>query len=348
MACTLAGRAPRRRKLWVTVTGRDGRGVTVTGGDRCSEPRRLAARGGRLAGAYVRRRQFAGRALGATGHLPLVRVSLRPPPCQSSPVSPLPAGPASLHLPSLHSPHPPAMDRDSDASGPVSQCASPPPRARPSHRLDLTAPQRSTSRPPPCRTRSTSSQRPSPRQENKTQPATPAGPSPSLPPYADVPISLLRARKVKCNQIPGQDKVRPSPPSPRTPLISSTVPGKAASPSLPLRCARAHCASADSTVSPRTTPARESHACLPWCEHSELTSCTPASHFIQQATTEKKRNAAAAKRPRTLSTSSAGWVYFRSFGHPTHLTLRQRSALHVPSASIFPSPPPALSLMQTW
>ncbi|RPD62771.1 hypothetical protein L227DRAFT_651667 [Lentinus tigrinus ALCF2SS1-6] len=69
----------------------------------------------------------------------------------------------------------------------------------------------------------------------------------TLPPprKQNTACDACRARKVKCNQLPGQDK----------------------------------------------------------CQHC-LSKNYPCTHFIQQATTEKKRNAAAAKRPRTLSTSS--------------------------------------------
>lgn len=49
----------------------------------------------------------------------------------------------------------------------------------------------------------------------------------------------------------------------------------------------------------------------------------PCSHLIQQATTEKKRNAAAAKRPRTLSASSSRWVFMYQLGIWTSLTPRQ-------------------------
>ncbi|KAI0693448.1 hypothetical protein C8T65DRAFT_668057 [Cerioporus squamosus] len=70
----------------------------------------------------------------------------------------------------------------------------------------------------------------------------------TLPPprKQNTACDACRARKVKCNQMPGQDK----------------------------------------------------------CQHC-LSKNYPCTHFIQQATSEKKRNAAAAKRPRTLSVSSA-------------------------------------------
>ncbi|KAI0662247.1 hypothetical protein C8Q70DRAFT_1051719 [Cubamyces menziesii] len=69
----------------------------------------------------------------------------------------------------------------------------------------------------------------------------------TLPPprKQNTACDACRARKVKCNQLPGQDK----------------------------------------------------------CQHC-LSKNYPCTHYIQQATTEKKRNAAAAKRPRTLSASS--------------------------------------------
>ncbi|PIL22842.1 transcription factor [Ganoderma sinense ZZ0214-1] len=85
----------------------------------------------------------------------------------------------------------------------------------------------------------------------------------TLPPprKQNTACDACRARKVKCNQLPGQDKVKHS--SPYLPLL------------------------------PRDTP---------------LTASLAIALSIQElslhATTEKKRNAAAAKRPRTLSTSS--------------------------------------------
>ncbi|RDX50300.1 hypothetical protein OH76DRAFT_1437618 [Lentinus brumalis] len=70
----------------------------------------------------------------------------------------------------------------------------------------------------------------------------------TLPPprKQNTACDACRARKVKCNQVPGQDK----------------------------------------------------------CQHC-LSKNYPCTHFIQQATSEKKRHAAAAKRPRTLSVSSS-------------------------------------------
>ncbi len=60
--------------------------------------------------------------------------------------------------------------------------------------------------------------------------------------------------------------------------------------------------------------------CVPVRILPQPTSCRVFRHFIQQATTEKKRNAAAAKRPRTSSMSSSRCVsiYLRN-RHLSHL-----------------------------
>ncbi|CCM05930.1 uncharacterized protein FIBRA_08169 [Fibroporia radiculosa] len=80
---------------------------------------------------------------------------------------------------------------------------------------------------------------PPPRKQNTACDACRSVPLPPAP-------TQRRSRKVKCNQLPGQDK----------------------------------------------------------CQHC-LTKNYPCTHYVQQATTEKKRNAAALKRPRTLSTSTS-------------------------------------------
>ncbi|KAI0632440.1 hypothetical protein C8Q77DRAFT_924437 [Trametes polyzona] len=84
----------------------------------------------------------------------------------------------------------------------------------------------------------------------------------TLPPprKQNTACDACRARKVKCNQLPGQDK----------------------------------------------------------CQHC-LSKNYPCTHHIQQATTEKKRNAAAAKRPRTLSASSASQPSSSRFGPAEHM-----------------------------
>ncbi|KAI0755265.1 hypothetical protein C8Q80DRAFT_1216974 [Daedaleopsis nitida] len=103
----------------------------------------------------------------------------------------------------------------------------------------------------------------------------------TLPPprKQNTACDACRARKVKCNQIPGQDK---------------------------------HC----------------------------LSKNYPCTHFIQQATTEKKRNAAAAKRPRTLSTSSSSG----SAEHMAPSAVAGGSQSHQTAGTQFPqqSPSPRL------
>ena len=169
------------------------------------------------------------------------------------------------------------MDRPDpqEGSGSSSQCASvlsprPAHRRTSSNSVDPPAPpplQPTTTPPPPCRTRFTSLPRLFHLRENKTPPATLAG---SFTVFRGAPICrptryFDRARKVKCNQLPGQDKVRPPPllPSPCIPLspVQCTVSGNAApysiSPSLETR---PHRVPRDSTVYPRIIPARTSHA----------------------------------------------------------------------------------------
>ncbi|KAI9061327.1 hypothetical protein FKP32DRAFT_1613112 [Trametes sanguinea] len=60
-------------------------------------------------------------------------------------------------------------------------------------------------------------------------------------------------------------------------------------------------------------------------------------HFIQQATTEKKRNAAAAKRPRTLSASSASGPaeHMAAAGHPGTAHAYQSPGSHFPQQGPF-------------
>ena len=123
-----------------------------------------------------------------------------------------------------------------------------------------------------------------------------AGKSPSLAPPRS-PSLLSRSRKVKCNRLPGQEKVRLY-----APMSSATHPF--------------HLHSARSVQSP-VTPLGPSHlplalsvqklplhvgaSSLPPLAFPPLIS--PRSHYVQQATSEKKRNAAA-RRPRGISTSS--------------------------------------------
>ncbi|KAI0669214.1 hypothetical protein C8Q78DRAFT_1042258 [Trametes maxima] len=100
----------------------------------------------------------------------------------------------------------------------------------------------------------------------------------TLPPprKQNTACDACRARKVKCNQIPGQDK----------------------------------------------------------CQHC-LSKNYPCTHFIQQATTEKKRNAAAAKRPRTLSaSSSSGQPSSSRLGPAEHMA----ASSHPGTAHAFQSP----------
>ena len=91
-------------------------------------------------------------------------------------------------------------------------------------RIDLTRLQPSISPLPPCRIRFTSSQRLCPLPASRTLPATPAGPYMRSQPASSLDPtrtrSIHRARKVKCNQVPGQDKVR----HPRLPRFPPTHP----------------------------------------------------------------------------------------------------------------------------
>ncbi|KAI1794863.1 hypothetical protein LXA43DRAFT_994625 [Ganoderma leucocontextum] len=100
----------------------------------------------------------------------------------------------------------------------------------------------------------------------------------TLPPprKQNTACDACRARKVKCNQLPGQDK----------------------------------------------------------CQHC-LSKNYPCTHFIQQATSEKKRNAATAKRPRTLSTSSGS-------GQPS--SSRLGPVEHMVSGTSHPYQPPGSQL----
>ncbi|KAH9851544.1 hypothetical protein C2E23DRAFT_829650 [Lenzites betulinus] len=113
----------------------------------------------------------------------------------------------------------------------------------------------------------------------------------TLPPprKQNTACDACRARKVKCNQLPGQDK----------------------------------------------------------CQHC-LSKNYPCTHLIQQATTEKKRNAAAAKRPRTLSASSSisqpstsrigPAEHMAAAAHPGTAHGYQPTASHFPQQGQFPLP----------
>ncbi|CDO68260.1 hypothetical protein BN946_scf184842.g23 [Trametes cinnabarina] len=101
----------------------------------------------------------------------------------------------------------------------------------------------------------------------------------TLPPprKQNTACDACRARKVKCNQLPGQDK---------------------------------HC----------------------------LSKNYPCTHYIQQQTTEKKRNAASAKRPRTLSTSSTIGPadHMAVSGHSGTTQAYQSPGPHFPQQGTFP------------
>ncbi|KAH9933240.1 uncharacterized protein BXZ73DRAFT_46460, partial [Epithele typhae] len=104
----------------------------------------------------------------------------------------------------------------------------------------------------------------------------------TLPPprKQNTACDACRARKVKCNQIPGQEK----------------------------------------------------------CQHC-LSKNYPCTHFIQQATTEKKRHAAATKRPRTLSSGSSRWAHFHRLGTTAPAEHLVSSPLSGPSPYQQPPPP---------
>ncbi|KAI8978802.1 hypothetical protein BD414DRAFT_516765 [Trametes punicea] len=112
----------------------------------------------------------------------------------------------------------------------------------------------------------------------------------TLPPprKQNTACDACRARKVKCNQLPGQDK---------------------------------HC----------------------------LSKNYPCTHLLQQATTEKKRNAAAAKRPRTLSASSASGPaeHMAPSGHPGTAHGYQSPRSHFPQQGLFPPAHPITVDTQT-
>ncbi|OSD07532.1 hypothetical protein PYCCODRAFT_1359171, partial [Trametes coccinea BRFM310] len=114
----------------------------------------------------------------------------------------------------------------------------------------------------------------------------------TLPPprKQNTACDACRARKVKCNQLPGQDK----------------------------------------------------------CQHC-LSKNYPCTHFIQQATTEKKRSAAAAKRPRTLSASSASGPaeHMAAAGHPGTTHAYQSPGSHFPQQGPFPPAHPITVDTQT-
>lgn len=119
----------------------------------------------------------------------------------------------SLPLP-RHSPWTPQTSPQAPPGFPPKVCTAPPPcPARSRHTL-TPMPQPSISLPPPCRTSSMSSPKLSRPPANKTPPATPAGLSfrAFCRSHATVAHSRSRARKVKCNQLPGQDKVACFPP----------------------------------------------------------------------------------------------------------------------------------------
>ncbi|KAL6308423.1 hypothetical protein BKA93DRAFT_815437 [Sparassis latifolia] len=100
----------------------------------------------------------------------------------------------------------------------------------------------------------------------------------TLPPprKQNTACDACRARKVKCNQLPGQDK---------------------------------HC----------------------------LSKNYPCTHYVQQATSEKKRNAAATKRPRTLSVHNPQYVTVLFFSY--NLTYRPSSSSLPEQAPSPPHPP---------
>ncbi|KAH9890013.1 hypothetical protein C8Q73DRAFT_747714 [Cubamyces lactineus] len=112
----------------------------------------------------------------------------------------------------------------------------------------------------------------------------------TLPPprKQNTACDACRARKVKCNQLPGQDK---------------------------------HC----------------------------LSKNYPCTHYIQQATTEKKRNAAAAKRPRTLSASSPSGPaeHMATSGHSGTAHAFQSFGSHFPQQGPVPSAHPITIDTQT-
>ncbi len=173
----------------------------------------VAARIGRLYGAYVRRR----RELACqTVRLRVSSHSSKQSPCSSTDSR------VPILLPHLPTASP--MDRpdSQEGSGSSSQCAFPVLSPRPVHRRKLIEPCRSTPPPPqqpsifpppPCRTRFMSSPRLFRLRENRTPLAMPAGPSTVIrgTPICGPTRYFDRARKVKCNQLQGQDKVRPSP-----------------------------------------------------------------------------------------------------------------------------------------
>lgn len=161
-----------------------------------AEKRQGLRDGGRLLGAYVR-----------TRGLFRVRVLYRP----FLLISPSLPRPPPTPIPPPHIMDRPDLDQEASGSGSTSQRACPPLHPPPHTSPDLTLSQPSISPPLPCRTRSTSWRRLCHRPGSRTPPAMPAGPYPApLCAFIRRPIviCLHRARKVKCNQVPGQDKVR--------------------------------------------------------------------------------------------------------------------------------------------
>lgn len=160
-----------------------------------AEKRQGLRDGGRLLGAYVR-----------TRGLFRVRVLYRPF---------LLISPSSPVLPPPPSPRRTSWTAQTSTRRPPARARPPSVRVLPVHPAhtspDLTLSQPSISPPLPCRTRSTSWRRLCHRPGSRTPPAMPAGPYPApLCAFIRRPIviCLHRARKVKCNQVPGQDKVR--------------------------------------------------------------------------------------------------------------------------------------------
>ena len=97
-------------------------------------------------------------------------------------------------------------------------------------------------------------QRPSPRPANRTPPAMPAG---SYPPHPSTQLTPPRSRKVKCNRLPGQEKVRIRATCPVASLSPLSYPQCQVRPipHLPHR----PISSPSSIANPKITPARWCH-----------------------------------------------------------------------------------------
>lgn len=166
------------------------------------------------------------------------------------------------------------------SQGPHSSPASLTTRLRSSRSSSLTSIQQASTSPLHLfRTKSTSSQRPFPLPESRTLLATPAGTTslalshrifgpedhPSSAGFSPLgSLGICRSRKVKCNQLPGQDKVFPLPLSLlllSTPLTHLSYHSPVSGISLQTQlctASPAHCCAfpSASTVSPRTILAR--------------------------------------------------------------------------------------------